>query len=409
MQLSLSVEDTNKIRQQLGLKLIPIALKSNAVVDSLRSRALAITSSKSSKEAAWDPQQNDIPPKEPQRDPQPEPQSENTVSWLSRMRARAKEMREVPDSGPDPKPPSKSPGEGEALVDTSVETPVEAVQSLVDQKPIAINTNLVQPNKRPAESLPTDESRRAVFKPKKIKLHASQRQPSNREKFLHLKEENNERDEDAEFEKFLLLSRQRHSQNSASEKPTVGSGPQKASRRISHIFSRSKAEFKNRFINHGSETKSMPSELHEATSDNPTSQDDDLATSLEMEPEEQKNHVKQPSLGLAETIRRLKSKTPAKPESASKDWAKKLVDAQKLREQELQSLTKKYANLPVHEREEALKIHKEQLMHERARDAHKFSESYRPDINLDNRDAKGNLITSQQAFRELSKTFHGST
>lgn len=102
----------------------------------------------------------------------------------------------------------------------------------------------------------------------------------------------------------------------------------------------------------------------------------------------------------------LRTGPPAARTSARRAWLDTLLAERAAREQRLRELERKYASLPLHEREETMALHAAELAREQALRDRELLAAYEPDVAIEHRDARGELLTPKQAFKQLSSAFH---
>lgn len=426
MHLSLSVEDTNRLRHKLGLKLISTAPETVAPVydpktADFKSRLADVAKRREAK----------LPPKLPQDSSHEEaaqvaPKVESTESWLAKMKERdvpslveslnQKILHSIGDFESQ-KTNAKSfepPDSCKVVADEPESKQADNSKntlSFVSSTPVAYEDPLDAPNE--AELLKEgskEQPLKALFKPKRLMNNAKVRKKAAPAWITMMARSKKEEDEELSF--ILSQSLKRHKPNNASQL-----GPTNDQELEAHIFERpSQAEQNGLVI----DTTRIQLSLAQESEKSPEIQDKESQT-VELQSEiegvneklleyNQKKQITSTHLeGVAGILRQISA--PEKSVNshlsrASKSWARRLAEKRRERENEQAQLENLYQSLPPKERKKAIELHLRRAAQDQMQEAQDFVKHYRPEIQIEYKDDTGRQIDGRSAFKRLSRAFH---
>lgn len=410
MHLTLSVEDTNKLRERLGLKLISTephertSSSENALrerVADTKHRAGITTNNGGPAKSVSEPELNNSEPLET-------PNLESTDSWLKRISelAQSKDSNSQPASKSDepksPEPIALSPAINETVSNNGNGAKTIAENPFVE-KPKS-STTVSDPLDLPSEHKmkPLNVPKKAVFKQKRIKLNST-----SRERPSKVSNTNHSGINTDDYYAMLMRSAIKNTDKSEIVDSPSNNNPRKTSAVLDT----------SGFLNRIKENVEEPRSFSVDSSVDPPRENvsevshEKLPTTTLAQAEEEKVEEK-PISSIAETlqlIRQQQTRDVSAPKSnpKSREWARELLNSRKQREKERQELEKKISNLPQKQREEAIALFKQRVNTELSHDAKILNENYEPEVVVEHRDDRGNVITSKDAFKKMSKAFHG--
>lgn len=413
MHLTLSVEDTNKLREKIGLKLIPteqhenLSTAENALRERIANTKLRAGITNSDVYRPKPASTTELSDSKPEN----APNIESTDSWLNRISqlAQAKEPTPQAVSQSESKPEEHRKSGPIALnVAREAMAPSPDVErkfgKTLNHEIPKVNSRAYDPLDLPSEHriTPLNVPKKAIFKPKKVKLNSTTRERVSKVSPPKYSGVNTD-----DYYAMLMRSAVRNAHKPETVQSVVSSNTKANTSTVS-----STSGFLDRIKNNTEEPESSTDSAVE-TQTNTTQED----TSRQEEPQrisqngyEETDEKSSPS--IAETLQLLRQqKTRDAPAPTSKpksrNWARELLNSRKQREKERQELEDKISNLPQSQREEAIALFKQRVNAELSQDAQLLNENYEPEVAIEHRDIHGNVITSKDAFKQMSKAFHG--
>ena len=418
MRLSLTVQETNELRAQLGLKLItenddstanPQHTSLRQRIEESKQRALERelekdhTSTRNSKEdteivptPVWiknmerklrlelgykynellDTTEDNLSKSQPQEE------SKNIVSDENGTKHQFNYERPDPTLNNLKRPLNEDPLDDDAPKNNDTN------QGQVDGLIIQTQTN----DEHKGEDKTRNQTKRAVFKPKRLKQSSSKRT------FKPELSTPSQSVEESELTYQKLLDANRQELNEEKEK---------IRKEIAHMFvesydtsihedesldSRSKDEIEGG-------VNSTHSVRSQQTVESTITDELENVNTIEEDISEEDD------TGVATLLSSLQQKSTSS-SSSRKKWVDQLVSERESRIKQLEALEAKYSNLPQHERIAAMKLHKENAAREQAIREQELLRQYKPEVSIEHKDEKGEVLSAKNAFKKLSTAFH---
>lgn len=437
MHLSLSVEDTNRLRQKLGLKLIDTDPEKATSVDDSRTADLKSRLAESNRKL-----KEMTPASLPTEPSHEEPAKlihyvQSTETWLAKMNQRERPV-EADNSNVQLSLHLTDKIENQEIKRRSIELPEPQTVSTDKPGPMFANNSKQTISSLPPEivahedpvNAPSEVKRvqgvtkqqlpRAVFKPKRLKPNAKTRRKA--APLLTQIATRTKGEEDEELRRILSQSLQRHkpNNNSRSDQTRLLADQDP----ISHIFENTrelgqtelvidttKLQLSSTALQYDSDSPAKRS-LESQRIEPPPIGEDEAEKLPEHNTDEHSPELASTHLtGVASILRQMalpEKSVNSDPTRASRSWARRLAEKRKEREGELAELEILYKTLPPKERKEAIELHQKRAAQDQMQEAQDFGKHYKPEVQIKYKDDTGRQIDGRHAFKRLSKAFHKS-